>query len=55
MRLVVHQRGGYDDGADGKTFMRDPIKPAYWGGKWDEYFRKQRHPIFWRLVKLIKH
>lgn len=56
MRLVVHQRGGYDDGADGSTFNRsvDPVKAPVWGGRWDDYFRQQRHPIFWRLLKLIK-
>lgn len=55
MRLVVHQKGGYDYGADGTTFncSHDPIKPVDWGGRWDEYFRQQRHPIFWRLLKLI--
>jgi hypothetical protein len=53
MRLVVYQRGGYDDGADGKCFMRNPIKPPVTGG-WDKHFRKQKHPIFWRLLKLIK-
>jgi hypothetical protein len=56
MRLVVHQRGGYDDGADGSTFNRsvDPVKAPAWGGRWDDYFRQQRHPIFWRLLKLIR-
>ena len=55
MRLVVDQKGGYDYGADGTTFncSHDPIKPVDWGGRWDEYFRQQRHPIFWRLLKLI--
>lgn len=53
MRLVVYQRGGYDDGADGKCFMRNPIKPPVIGG-WGEHFRKQKHPIVWRLLKLIK-
>ena len=53
MRLVVHQRGGYDDGADGKCFMRNPINPPVSAGRWDEYFRKQKHPIFWRLLKVF--
>lgn len=56
MRLIVYQRGGYDDGADGSTFNRsvDPVKAPAWGGRWDDYFRQQRHPIFWRLLKLIR-
>jgi len=54
MRLVVHQKGGYGDGASGTSFNREPVKPTHWGGNWDEYFRKQKHPIFWRLVKLLK-